>query len=155
MRAECQSMEVLLSQYEAGELSQAADVAWVRQHLGGCEHCRAVLVSFERLSAICEVDEAPRLRQDRASTIWSHLRGAGTSEEVEVPGAEAEILTLEEAAAFLKVSMTALEAELDTLPVFEFGGCVRIRRHRLLTWIETREKRAHDHRLFKIVGGSD
>jgi hypothetical protein len=54
-----------------------------------------------------------------------------------------EILTLHEAAAFLRISEEDLGAIIDELPLFELAGQLRIRTERLRQWIEQRELAYH------------
>ena len=51
-----------------------------------------------------------------------------------------EVLTLEETARYLKLTIGELIPLLDELPSFELAGRLRVRRAALDQWIETREK---------------
>ena len=62
-----------------------------------------------------------------------------------------EVLTMEEAAAFLRVSIEDLEKEFHTLPVFSIGGRMRIRRSQLIEWIEERERMIRGHRVLSLI----
>ena len=59
--------------------------------------------------------------------------------------------TPEEAAAFLRVSSDEITLELDSLPVFRIGNRLRIRRNRLLQWIEEREKSCFRKRVLSSL----
>ena len=59
----------------------------------------------------------------------------------EMRGDLPEIMTPAEVAAFLRIPLDDLEEVFDELPSFEFAGHVRVRRERLLEWIEQRERR--------------
>lgn len=65
--------------------------------------------------------------------------------------ARPEVLTMEEAAAFLRVSIEDLEKEFNTLPVFSIGGRMRIRRSQLTEWIEERERMIRGHRVLSLI----
>ncbi len=51
-----------------------------------------------------------------------------------------EIMTLEEAADFLRVPRRAIGEIVEDLPAFEVAGEIRVRRSKLLEWIERRER---------------
>ncbi|MHC4717898.1 MAG: zf-HC2 domain-containing protein [Planctomycetota bacterium] len=105
----------------------------VREHLGDCDRCR------RRLAAL-----------DRADEVLGSLRPAGPAPSAilaarraiaeELRPAADQILTLAEAAAFLRIDEEDLGEILDELPAFELAGRVRIRRSRLIEWIAQRER---------------
>lgn len=51
----------------------------------------------------------------------------------------AEIMTLAEVAAFLRISEVELGEIADSLPAFELANQILVRKSRLLEWIEERE----------------
>ena len=65
-----------------------------------------------------------------ARKALSHELGAGE---------DPEIMTLEEVAEFLRMPPDDLDEIAAGLPAFELGGHVRVRRERLIEWIEQRE----------------
>ena len=60
---------------------------------------------------------------------------------------DCEVLTIEEVAAFLRVDPDELEDDLVSMPVFEIGGRLRMRKSKLLEWMEERERRSLARRL--------
>ena len=50
------------------------------------------------------------------------------------------VMDMEEAAQFLKISVSALIGLLDELPSFELSGRIRFRRDQLELWMQQREK---------------
>lgn len=108
--------------------------AEVEKHVGGCAECR------RRLSAIREADARlralPRLRPSAGALLRTRR---ALSEELRgrsVP----EVMTLEEVAAFLRVEPADLRDVVSELPAFEVGGRIRVRRAKLIEWIERRER---------------
>ena len=51
-----------------------------------------------------------------------------------------EVMTLDEVAAFLRVGPDELAEVVELLPAFELAGRIRVRRARLIEWIEQRER---------------
>jgi hypothetical protein len=49
-------------------------------------------------------------------------------------------MTLDEVAEFLRISLDELEEVVTELPAFEVAGQLRVRRARLLEWVEARER---------------
>ena len=49
-------------------------------------------------------------------------------------------MTLDEVAAFLRIDPSDLGEVAEELPAFELGGQVRVRRERLIEWIQQRER---------------
>lgn len=127
----CALSDEELSAYSAGDMPPPrADV--IEPHVRGCPHCQ------RRLEALRSVDQLltqlgrrhlPDGSADRViNSICRQLQPA------------AEIMTLREVAQFLRISLEELEEGLDELPAFELGGQIRIRRERLLAWIEQQER---------------
>jgi len=125
--------EETLSRFEAGDLD-ADDARAIAEHIAACKRCRA------RIDALRGVDRALRhsLRRDVPAGAVLETRRRLTHELR--GGPEPEIMTLKEAAAFLRVSLDEIGELLETLPAFELAGQVRIRRTRLVAWIEERER---------------
>jgi len=132
---ECEECRQRLSEFAAGETPQH-EAAAVQEHVEQCAACARLLAAMRATADLVEAlpdEEPPR------SLV---LRILGRVEELSAPDlAEApEIMTLEQAARFLQVPPAKLESELVTLPAFEIAGELRIRRDRLLTWVEERER---------------
>ena len=49
-------------------------------------------------------------------------------------------MTLDEVAAFLRLSDAQLDEVVEELPAFELGGQLRVRRQRLIEWLQQRER---------------
>jgi len=122
-----------LAAMTAGDL-EAERAGVIREHLPGCERCRRRLAALER------ADEAlAALRPPGPSPSAVLAARRAVAEEVRPAGGE-QIMTLSEAAAFLRIGEEELGEILDELPAFELAGRVRIRRSRLIEWIAQRER---------------
>lgn len=145
---DCSTCEELLSRFEKGELDTEETKA-VEGHLASCADCRHVLDEYRSLSNLSATDSGPLLEADRAqralSAILDELAIHTTVDALP------EVMTIEEVAAFLRVEPDDLDVELDTLPAFEIGGRLRVRRSRLLEWIEERERKARSRRILSLV----
>jgi len=125
--------------YEELALFVAEEVAGERAeelkaHVASCAECG------ERLADIREGDsilKGLRREEPSAEAILNTRRALSRA----VRGArESEIMTLAEVAEFLRVSESELDVGDWGLPVFEIGGRLRVRRARLVEWIEQRER---------------
>jgi hypothetical protein len=130
MNMECEWSCLELAEYAAGEPSDK-----IHRHLPECESCR------RRIEAIRKTDAAlqaiPRL--EPTDTAVLRIRQALGRE---IRGHDAhEVMTLEDVADFLRATPEALLDLLDDLPAFEFAGQIRVRRSRLIEWVEERERR--------------
>lgn len=105
-------------------------------HLTECVDCRS------EVEGVAHVRDALAPAPDEAGPGLDVLdrvkRRLATAAEAAAP--VAEVLTPEEAAAFLQVTPEELYDNLDQLPAFEFAGRVRIRRRALEAWIEEKEQ---------------
>ena len=122
-----------LSRYAAGDCDAETGERLAR-HVSGCDVCA------RRLEGIRKVDAAlralPPLRPS-ADTLLRVRRALGP----EVRGSAApEVMSLEQAADYLQVSVENMEEALWDLPVFEVAGQVRMRRSKLIEWMERRER---------------
>ena len=116
-----------------GELDakQAADIC---EHIAQCEHCR------NRLAALNRIDEiliTLRPLRPSASTVLATRRALAP--EIR-PAPASEIMTLEDMAEFLRITPEQLGEIVEELPAFELAGQIRVRRDRLLEWIQQRER---------------
>ena len=105
----------------------------IRQHLRSCEDCR------RRLKALASLDDALRLvprTEPPANAVLNARRALSHQRRTE---SAPDIMTLDEVAEFLRVSSDDLEDVAEELPAFELGGQIRIRRARLIEWIQQRE----------------
>lgn len=131
---DCERCRERLSEYEARELAPAENEA-VRRHLDGCEACRRRREELARLMEA--VDTLPE--EEPAETVSFAVRRE--VDRLLAPGLAAapEIMTLEEVARYLRVSVEAMEEELADLPAFEVAGELRFRKDRVAEWIRRRE----------------
>lgn len=116
-----------------GELD-AKQAAEIREHLAQCEHCR------NRMAALNRIDEilmTLRPFHPPASTVLATRRALAP--EIR-PAPASEIMTLEEASHFLRITADQLGEIVEELPAFELAGQIRVRRDRLLEWIQQRER---------------
>jgi len=122
-----------LAAMTAGDLD-AGRARVIREHLPGCDRCR------RRLAALEQADDAlGALRPAGPSPAAVLAARRAIGEEIR-PIRGDEIMTLSEAAAFLRIDEDEVGEILDELPAFELAGRVRIRRSRLIEWIAQRER---------------
>ena len=149
MTMDCQQVEELLSSYVNNELTKGLRVA-VAAHLQDCSTCQLAEEEYLALQSLCQRDARPTLADTKAFSVLENIKSQVASEK-EMAATDHEILTMEEAAAFLRVSPRDLEEEFDTLPVFMIGNKLRVRRSQLLLWVEERERKTRGRRLFSLV----
>jgi hypothetical protein len=111
------------------------------RHLGECPDCQRLLASLkdcERTLVELGSDTPPA---DALLRVQRRVRlDLGIAKE-------REILTLEEAADFLRLEPDELAEVLDDLPWFELAGRIRFRRQALLDWVRARERECARERL--------
>lgn len=129
----CEITYEQLAAYSQADLSPDRHQA-IERHLASCATCRQRLANLRTLDAAL-----PSLPAETppAETILAARRFL--SAEIRPPR-ESEILTLEEVADFLRIDPRDLGPYVEDLPAFELGGQIRVRRSRLLEWIEQRER---------------
>jgi len=129
----CERKHEELAAFAAGDLDPESAAA-LKGHLEGCAVCA------RRLAAIRETDARlkllPRLRPSAGAMLRTRR---ALNEELRARPAP-EVMTLEEAAAFLRVEPDDLREAASQLPAFEIGGRIRIRREKLIDWIARRER---------------
>ena len=118
-----------LARHAAGE--QAVRAAG---HVDGCAACQAKLAALRRADLLLRA--LPPARPSAAALL--RVRRA-LAAEIHADRA-AEIMTLEEAAAFLRLTVGELDEIIGELPAFEVAGQVRVRRTRLTEWVAQREQ---------------
>ena len=122
-----------LAAFAAGELAPARAAA-IEEHVRSCGDCR------RRLESIRAADEAlSRLRSAPPPRLV--VLEARRAISAQTRARRQEVMTLEEAAQFLRIGPDELEEIAEDLPAFELAGQVRVRRIRLIEWIEKRERR--------------
>lgn len=148
---DCALVETVLSAYEKGDLASGEREA-VAAHLSSCPACRAAFEDFAALTALAAAEAATAPPDLGAERLLAAIK-AEVAAEAALATVEHEIMTFDEVAAYLRVAPDELETELSTLPFFELGGRLRIRRSLLMAWIEEREVRARHGRLHLLARG--
>lgn len=141
----CPLADDILLTYADGNLSNA-DAALVRQHATECAPCNRRLARLTRSDSLLR-EEA---RADVPAGLLHRARQA-VADDTGL-GSASEIMTLEEAAAFLKISPADMDNVVDELPVFELAGRLRIRRSKLLERIAQRERAQSQVRFSRELG---
>jgi len=103
-------------------------------HLAACQACQ------ERLATLRRADTGLRMLGRAAVPAQAVLRAYQAVSAELAPPPPAEVLMLEQAAAMLQVTPRELAEVMDELPLFEIAGQLRIRRARLLEWVQQRER---------------
>ena len=105
---------------------------FLRAHAAECERCG------QRLDALGKVDSSlrslPRIEIPE-QTMLSVRRALSRG----IRAREPEVMTLQEVADFLRVTLEDLYETVDELPAFELAGRILVRRVKLLECIEHRE----------------
>ncbi len=122
-----------LAAYAAGDLD-ADRAAAIREHAAGCQECQG---RIEALQLTDQLLAAAKPTPPPAEALLNTRRAlAGATRQAP----QSEIMTLEDVAEYLKISAEDLNDIVDDLPAFELAGNIRVRRTRLLDWIEQRER---------------
>ena len=123
--------EMVWAQTDELTAEEAAELA---AHLPACADCSAEAegVAAVRSSLAPVEEEAPGL--EVLDRVRSRLALAA-------PAPTADVLTPEELAQMLRVSVDDIYDNLDALPAFEFAGRVRFRRRAIEAWMEEQEQR--------------
>ena len=130
---DCEVTYEELAALAAGDLAAARE-AEVLPHLADCDRCR------RRLEAIRRADAALAAMQPARTPVDALLAARRAISRVLRRGEPAEIMTLDEVAEFLRISPQELGEIAEELPAFELAGHVRVRRARLIEWIQQRER---------------
>jgi hypothetical protein len=121
-----------LAAFSAGDLSEA-QADGIRRHVEGCPDC------VQRLGELHRTEQALRALPHMEPSATALLRAKRALSETQRQKAEREILTLEDVTQFLRISLDELSEIVEELPAFELGGQIRVRRARLIEWIQQRE----------------
>ena len=130
----CEVTNEELSRFAASELAPN-EAAAVEDHLRSCEGCRRRLRALRALDIA--LSELPRLEPSAEALL--HTRRALSAEVRAVPPPP-ELMTLGDVADTLRISLDELEEIVLDLPAFELAGQLRVRRGKLVEWIEARER---------------
>jgi len=127
----CEVTHEELAAFAAGDLP-AERTGQLEQRLATCAECRRRLEAIRALDA--RLRSLPRLEPSAAETLQARRL---FSQELRPAR---EVMTLDEVAEFLGVSLNDLGEIVAELPAFELAGRVRVRRTKLIEWIEKRER---------------
>ena len=135
---DCQECRDMLSQHLACELPapRAVDVA---AHINGCDACAGLLRAMR--AATDAVAGLPDVAPPRSLSLRI-LAGVGDLAADALSHAP-DILTPDQLARFLQVSLAQLEQEMADIPSFEIAGQRRFRKDQVVTWVEEREQQRH------------
>jgi hypothetical protein len=141
----CATCRELLSPLLDRELGQE-ELRAAEGHLKACPDCcreLALLLCADLRAALVPLPEPPE-------GLWERIRevaGLPTASPA-APGAalplQPEVLTPEETAQILRLSLDDLRASLDEIPHFHIGDHLRFRRRSLEAWIGGREQAPGD-----------
>jgi len=141
---------VELAELSAGDLPPERS-AEIEQHVAACADCQRRVAALRKADGVLRA--LPRMAPSaRAVLDTRHLLAD------ELDGNESEIMTLDDVATFLKISPDELDEIAGELPAFELAGQVRVRRARLVEWIEQQEVRYRmqntESNLARIAAGA-
>lgn len=122
-----------LAAWKAGDLPSLRSRR-LKVHTAACATCRKRLATFEQADLLLHSMSSPA---PAAAAILAARRRLAT---VTRAGPASEIITMEEVAEFLRLTPEQVGELIDELPAFELAGQIRIRRQKLLDWIEQRER---------------
>ncbi len=129
----CETTYEQLAAFAAGE-APPDDNAAIERHVASCSRCRRRIAALGRADE--QLRQAPRLTPSAEAVEHIRIAVAAAAQ----PLAPAEIMTLDEVAVFLRLSEPEMEEIAAELPAFELAGRVRVRRARLIEWVEHRER---------------
>jgi len=127
----CEVTHEELAAFAAGDLPSER-TGQLEQHLATCAECRRRLEAIEALDV--RLRSLPRLEPSAGAAL--RARRLLSREVRPAP----EVMTLDEVADFLRVSLNDLGEIVAEMPAFELAGRVRVRRTKLIEWIEKRER---------------
>ncbi len=119
----------------------------IEEHVAECADCQRSLDSLQTVDQI--LDSLPPAAPSAATLL--NVRRALARETR--PGGS-EIMTLSEVAELLRIPEADLDEVIEELPAFELGGRVRVRRSKLVEWIEQREQNFTKARMESYVARS-
>lgn len=129
----CELTDLELAELSAGDLTPE-QAAKIEQHVAACAECQ------RHLAVLREADNVLRTLPRMAPPAHAVLDTRRLLAD-EFASGETEIMTLDDVAAFLRISPDELGEIVGELPAFELAGRVRVRRARLVEWIEQQEIR--------------
>ncbi len=122
-----------LAALAAGDL-EAPQEAELREHVSQCDGCRQRLASLRKADAA--LTALPPVQPPRRAILAARQALSEVTRGPRVP----EIMTLREVAEFLRITPEQLGEIVEELPAFELAGQIRLRRERLIEWVQQRER---------------
>jgi anti-sigma factor RsiW len=122
------------------EPDRAAELS---RHAATCPDCSRRTAALDRVDAALRATATPEPSPAGLLDVRRQLSR-------EVRGG-AEMMTLDDVAAFLSLTPAEIADVVPELPAFELAGQVRVRRSRLLDWIEGRERDYMRYRILRQI----
>ncbi len=113
---------------DAGRLEE------IRHHVAQCPSCQ------QRLEALKQVDTMLAESAKAQPPAEAVLAARRAIAQALGRGHANEMMTLEEVAEFLRLNPQQLGEIVEELPAFELAGQIRVRRERLMQWVQQRER---------------
>lgn len=157
MRMRCVDVQSELVAYLDGELSNIAKTV-IEQHLGGCEHCTAELISLQETVEAAKtwkpIQPAPNFMNKLRSQIEDisppdlatelrHLRITLDllNQQMQQEKHASEVMDIEQLSAYLRVGVDVIWDMLEDVPYFQLGYELRFKKSSIDEWIRSREDR--------------
>lgn len=122
-----------LTALAAGDLEEK-DQTEIQKHISRCPQCQ------KRMVMIKEADSTLQSLSPVKPAAAAVLMARRAISEVTRNASRIEIMTLDEVADFLRITPDELGEIVEQLPAFELAGRIRVRRARLIEWIQQRER---------------
>ena len=129
----CEITNEDLAAFAIGE-SEPGREAEIREHIINCTSCH------QRIKALEQTDTLLESLKPTAPSVSAILSARRSLSEIIHGSQVSEIMTLEETANFLRITSEQLGEIVEDLPAFELAGQIRVRRARLVEWIQRRER---------------
>lgn len=123
-----------LDDYLDGELNRDDIKAFVA-HLQQCVSCRDEVERYEGFRKMLQRHTPLHMPDDADLRVRFAI-----SRELDKRKTVKEVLDMDDAAAFLNITVPELAGMLDELPAFEIAGRIRFNRDRLIKWMKSKEK---------------
>ena len=141
----CHECRDLLSPLLDRELDEET-LERLQTHLTECSSCCRDCALLLSQDAAADLSAVPELQKEGWGRVWAAVEGVlpaaegVTQAHMEPAPSGSEVLTTEEAARYLRLTLETLLSTLDTLPHFRIGEEVRFRRGSLDGWIAAQEQ---------------
>lgn len=118
-------------------------------HLEGCQDCNGrVSMAIEAMNLLASLP-VPEPAEDLFNIIETRLRREAHESEspraIAMPSAEAEVMTPEELASFLRIPTDTVYELLQDIPHLNLAGQIRFRRSSVLGWLDGIERNSGRH----------